>query len=245
MRALQMLERTVAVGPSRVRLLCWSCCRQSIHGTPNPYGRSGTAANPVLRECVIFQPNPVGGAGARAVTARITWYDFCMAGVDTVAKRRRGRRSLSGAGDSPQLRVRLSDELRDSLSRRAAHQGVTVSELARRVLSAAAEDRPETRVQLELHRTVLGKLLADPEPVRQIAQRNLERMRGSVRGPQAQGWLDEWAELLKHPGSRLVEALLGEDEHSIDLRQVSPFAGALTQRERMAAIERARANAPT
>jgi plasmid stability protein len=158
--------------------------------------------------------------------------------------RRRGRQSLNGAGDSPQLRVRLPDELRAALTRRAAHEGVTVSELARQILGAAAtETRPENRVQLELHRALLGKLLGDLGPVRELARANLDRMRASVRGAQAQAWLDEWAELVDDPGPRLIDVFLGEDEHSIDMRQVSPFAGVLTQDERLAAIERARSHA--
>jgi len=98
-------------------------------------------------------------------------------------------------------------------------------------------------MQLELHRTLLGKLLTDLGPARDVARRNLDRMRRSARGSQARAWLDEWSELLDEAGPRLVDAFLGEDEHSIDLRQVSPFAGLLTQEEREAAIERARGHA--
>jgi len=139
--------------------------------------------------------------------------------------------------------VRLSEDVRAALSRRAAREGVTVSELARRVLTNDAEARPENRVQLELHRTLLGKLLTDLGPAREVAQRNIERMRDSVRGAQAQSWLNEWAELVDEAGPRLVDVFIGEDERSIDLRQVSPFAGMLTQEEREAAIERARRSA--
>ena len=120
---------------------------------------------------------------------------------------------------------------------------MTVSELARRILASTAGDRPEVRVQLELHRTLLVKLLGDLGPAREVAERNIERMRTSVRGSQAHGWLDEWQRLLAEPGPELIDAFLGEDEHSADLRQVSPFAGLLTQKERLAAIERARRNA--
>jgi hypothetical protein len=136
--------------------------------------------------------------------------------------------------------VRLPDNLRKALSRRASREGVTVSEYARRVLAGAAEERPENRVQVELHRTLLAKLLGDLGPVRDIARRNIAKMRKSVRGPQAQEWLDEWTELIEDPGPRLIDVFLNGDEHSIDLRQVSPFAGVLTQEERLAAIERAR-----
>jgi hypothetical protein len=172
-----------------------------------------------------------------------SWYVIHMTAIARPV-RPRGRQSLNGTGDSPQLRVRLPDALRAALTRRAAHEGVTVSELARQILaSAATEARPENRVQLELHRALLGKLLGDLGLAREIAYVNLDRMRSSVRGAQAQGWLDEWAELIDDPGPRLIDVFLGEDEHSTDMRQVSPFAGVLTQQERLAAIERARSNA--
>lgn len=64
-----------------------------------------------------------------------------------------------------------------------------------------------------------------------------------MRGDLAQQWLDEWEALLDGPPERLVHVFLGEDEHSIDLRQVSPFAGALDESERLAAIARANADA--
>jgi hypothetical protein len=86
---------------------------------------------------------------------------------------------------------------------------------------------------------VLAKLLGGLGPAQEIARANLSRMRRSVRGAQAQAWLDEWAELIDDPGPRLIDVFLGEDEHSTDMRQVSPFAGVLTQDERLAAIKRA------
>jgi hypothetical protein len=72
---------------------------------------------------------------------------------------------------------------------------------------------------LELHRTLLSKLLGDLGPARDVARANLDRMRSSVRGAQAQAWLDEWSQLIDNPGPRLIDVFLGEDEHSTDLRQ--------------------------
>jgi plasmid stability protein len=162
-----------------------------------------------------------------------------------VPRRGRGRRSLSGAGDSPQLRVRLPEDLRRALADRAEREGTSISDLARHTLAAAVSGqlRPENRVQLELHREVLGKLIGDLGPVRVRAHRNIDRMRTTARGSQAQRWLDEWSELVDGPPARLIEVFLGEDEHSIDLRQMSPFAGVLTDPERRAAIRRARSDA--
>lgn len=206
-------------------------------------------ANPAPRNRPRGEAASRRSTASKATTARrradsavvFAWYVIRVA--TRTERRGRGRPSLSGGGESPQLRVRLSDDVRAALSRRAAREGVTVSELARRVLTTTAEARPENAVQLELHRTLLGKLLTDLGPARAIARRNLERMRDSVRGAQARSWLDEWSELVDEAGPRLVDVFLGEDERSIDLRQVSPFAGLLTQEEREASIERARRHA--
>jgi transcriptional regulator with XRE-family HTH domain len=102
-------------------------------------------------------------------------------------------------------------------------------------------ERREERVALELHRAVAKKLLDDPHAVLRLVPANLDRLRGQVRGVSAESWLDEWSELA-HAGSigGLVDVMLGTDRRSIDMRQTSPFLGALTQSERLAAIELAR-----
>jgi hypothetical protein len=132
----------------------------------------------------------------------------------------------------------------------AAHAGISVSTFAREALqerlrtTAAVAQRPEELVQLELHRALLAKLVtAGLRKLRPLALANLARAREVVRGRQAKSWLDEWQDILANSPERLVEVLLGTDEHSIDLRQVSPFAGALSEDERMAAIRRARSRA--
>jgi hypothetical protein len=158
----------------------------------------------------------------------------------------RGRRSLSGAGDSPQIRVRVPAELRARAEAIADREHKSISELAREALEARVEAsaaRPEVLVQIELHKALLAKLIGDLGEVRTRARRNLARSRSVVRGRQAQDWLDEWSRLIDGPPSELVEVFLGEDEHSIDLRQVSPFAGVLSEDERKAAIRRARTHA--
>jgi hypothetical protein len=153
---------------------------------------------------------------------------------------RRGRHSLSGTGDSPQIRVRVPAHLRDLAEARARREHTTVSEIAREALERALRpQRREERVQVELHRALLGKLITDVDRMRKVAHRNLAKSRSVVRGEQARGWLDEWDALVDGPPERLVEVFLGEDEHSIDLRQVSPFAGALSDKERLTAIRRA------
>jgi len=157
---------------------------------------------------------------------------------------RRGRHSMSGAGDSPQIRVRVPSDLRNLAEDRARHQHTTVSEVARDALERALRpQRREVDIQIELHRALLAKLIDDYDGVRAFAHRNLAKSRSVVRGDQAQRWLDEWEGLLAGPPEWLIEIFLGEDEHSIDMRQVSPFAGALSDDERLAAIRRASSHA--
>jgi predicted nucleotidyltransferase len=60
----------------------------------------------------------------------------------------RGRPSLNGIGSSPQLRLRLPDELLDALQGRAAIDGTTVSELARRLLTEGVSLASQTAAAL-------------------------------------------------------------------------------------------------
>jgi hypothetical protein len=100
--------------------------------------------------------------------------------------------------------------------------------------------RPEVAVQIELHRALLAKLIGDLGTLRELAHRNIDRMRAVARSVPAQKLLDEWVDILDGPPDRLIEVFLEANEHSIDLRQMSPFAGALSDEERVAAIHRAR-----
>jgi hypothetical protein len=144
-----------------------------------------------------------------------------------------------------QIRVRVPSHLRELAEDRARRENTTVSEIARDALERALRpQRRDGRVQLELHRALLGKLISDSDGVRALAVRNLAKSRKVVRGDQALGWLNEWQALLDGPPGPLVDVLLGSDEHSVDLRQVSPFAGALSDDERLTAINRAGNHAP-
>ncbi len=70
---------------------------------------------------------------------------------------------------------------------------------------------------------------------------NVPKLRDTVRGPLAHEWIDQWeGALRKGSVSELIELCLSPGERGIDLRQVGPFAGVLTDKERMAAIRRAR-----
>lgn len=97
-------------------------------------------------------------------------------------------------------------------------------------------DRPEERVQLELHRAVARRLRTYPAVVIEKARANLDRLRENVSGRHAHEWVNDWAMALDGPIGGLIDLCLRQDEYGIDMRQVSPFAGVLTQEERLAAI---------
>jgi excisionase family DNA binding protein len=78
---------------------------------------------------------------------------------------------------------------------------------------------------------IAGRLVADPEPVLALARANLAQMRSASRG-QAARWLDEWARLLDGPVEKILTALTATSPKARELRQNSPFAGALTDDER-------------
>jgi hypothetical protein len=101
-------------------------------------------------------------------------------------------------------------------------------------------ERPEERVQLELHRAVVRRLRADPDAVRAKARANLDTVRRNVTGPRAHEWVNDWAMALDGPLPALIDLCLRQDERGVDLRQVSPFAGVLSQDERLAAIREGR-----
>jgi chromosome segregation and condensation protein ScpB len=130
-----------------------------------------------------------------------------------------------------------------SMRKIADATGVSLS-VVQRLLDKARASRPalgrrEERVAYELHRAVAEKIMLDPEPVLRRARENLRTMLARRRDDYSAGWVREWGILLQGDVAHLVEAMLRPDERGIDLRQMSPFAGALTQDERMAAIHKA------
>ncbi|WP_229382357.1 hypothetical protein [Microbacterium schleiferi] len=57
----------------------------------------------------------------------------------------------------------------------------------------------------------------------------------------AQQWLDEWERMLAAPTGELIEFMLATGERADDLRQMTPFAGVLSEDERREIVRRAAA----
>ncbi|TFD01413.1 hypothetical protein E3T28_06590 [Cryobacterium sinapicolor] len=98
--------------------------------------------------------------------------------------------------------------------------------------------RREERVTMELHRALANRLRTDPKAVLDVVPDNLDRLRAGLRSPIRQKWVDRWAERVDSPVDLLILGMLADTPEGRELRQNSPFAGALTQGERVAAIER-------
>ncbi|RLA54443.1 MAG: hypothetical protein DRR42_01755 [Gammaproteobacteria bacterium] len=81
-----------------------------------------------------------------------------------------------------------------------------------------------------LHIEVGRRLIRRPSLVDGARQR-LQRMYQSA--PYSKNYLDRWAELLAGPLENVLQVLGAEDEESKALRHVSPFAGILSENERL------------
>lgn len=82
---------------------------------------------------------------------------------------------------------------------------------------------------LAYHREVARRLAEDPGMLRRARTRAAEWASRADRSPQhARLWLD----VLSRPVDQIAAFLSGDDETARELRQSTPFAGALSARER-------------
>ncbi len=93
------------------------------------------------------------------------------------------------------------------------------------------------------HRTAERRSLAQHRLVAErLDDELLDRARERVErwlaegGPVHPVWAQRWRELLDRPAREVAAAICTDDEAGRDLRQTSPFAGALTHAERWAII---------
>jgi excisionase family DNA binding protein len=89
---------------------------------------------------------------------------------------------------------------------------------------------------LWLHRVVAGHVARDPKRSLGIARQNAERF--LARGPSAgtARRLRDWLRLIDQGPETVMDALTSTSELARELRQNSPFAGVLGERERLAVL---------
>lgn len=93
--------------------------------------------------------------------------------------------------------------------------------------------------KLELDRLIAEHLIAAPAEVLDVARRNLARAR-LERPVQEQAWISEWESIIVQPLIDIVTLLLAGDPESLHLKQTAPFAGVLSETDRLQAMQRAR-----
>lgn len=95
-----------------------------------------------------------------------------------------------------------------------------------------------TRRQLAMGQAIADKLRADPERVIAMGRRNLANLRARPGAERAARWLDEWDLRLAEGPASVIEILEDAGEHGHDMRQMTPFAQALSNEERWAVLRR-------
>ena len=91
------------------------------------------------------------------------------------------------------------------------------------------------RRRLALGRATAARILEDPDLL-VLGRSNLSRLRsGATRSGLV--LLEEWALTIKRGPEAVAEILREDSEHGHDMRQQSPFAGILTNRERWSILE--------
>lgn len=99
----------------------------------------------------------------------------------------------------------------------------------------------DERRSLWLAYVVAGKVATEPQRTIADALDRLDKMRPNARG-QAKKWLDEWESILNSSVDQILAALTDRSLRGRELRQNSPFAGALTQEQRGIALDEWRAH---
>ena len=92
-----------------------------------------------------------------------------------------------------------------------------------------------TRDQLRslwLGNAIAGKLVRDPARVLHLAHRNLAQLQAVHTRGQGTRWLAEWDTILRGPIELVLDTLTSRTPRARELRQNSPFAGVLTEKER-------------
>jgi len=105
----------------------------------------------------------------------------------------------------------------------------------RDAVEAMAKRRDLTREELRslwLNRAVAARVAMDPDGVLSHARQNLDRFERIHEGSSVARWLERWRRVLDAGPERVMEVLTSTAPEASELRQNSPFAGVLPDRER-------------
>lgn len=102
--------------------------------------------------------------------------------------------------------------------------------------TAASPFTREERRSLALHRAVAEKICSDPGRAIARARRNLAHFRQVHTDGSADRWLDAWEALLDDCLGAVLTTLTSPEPRARDLRATAPFAGLLSDEERLEAL---------
>jgi excisionase family DNA binding protein len=104
----------------------------------------------------------------------------------------------------------------------------------------ARRRRGLTREQLRslwLNRAVAAQVAQEPERVLGLARENLDRFYEIHAGRSAEYWLKRWDRILARGPEVVMETLTSTTPEASELRQNSPFAGVLTDDQRLSVLD--------
>ena len=108
-------------------------------------------------------------------------------------------------------------------------QRSAVDGLLERKLSPLTRDQERS---LWLHRALLASLVADPDVVLSLARANVAWLLEQHKSGMVVRWLAEWQRILNGGVDEVADVLTSRSPLAVELRQNSPFAGALSQETR-------------
>ena len=122
-------------------------------------------------------------------------------------------------------------------NRRGLHYHLAMKDVEQRQTGM----RREQRVMLALHRALVAELNRDPARVLEVGRQNISKryLRAERLSPRYRSWLELWETAINEGPESVSELAFKNGELGDDLRQVSPFAGALTQEQRLLALKNA------
>src|SRR2546426_1213121 len=117
-----------------------------------------------------------------------------------------------------------------------AHRRVRRSDVEALARRRRGVTREEVR-SLWLNRAVAAQLAQEPERVLALARENLARFQRIHAGRSAERWLKRWERILEQGPELAMETLTSTAPEASELRQNSPFPGALDNKQRHAVLD--------
>lgn len=88
-----------------------------------------------------------------------------------------------------------------------------------------------------MHQRIAGIIEEDPTTLEKTRNRVQRWLEGREYFTGSRSYATRWSELLSGPRQQLLDVLTSDDEEARALRQSSPFAGFLSERERQAIMD--------